>query len=75
MSICKVEFIAENGQKIVLDFTVNDNGFLEFNPSFEPKITDPKTDLGLAGELCQIFIESISGPEKDKITNETKSEN
>ena len=30
MSACKVEFITENGQKIVLDFSVNDKGFVEY---------------------------------------------
>lgn len=75
MSACKVEFITENGQKIVLDFSVNDKGFVEYKPSFEPQITDPKFNLGLAGELCQIFIEAISGPQKDEITNDTTSEN
>ena len=54
----------------VLDFSVNDKGFVEYKPSFEPQIKDPKFDLGLAGELCQIFIEAISEPQKDEITND-----
>lgn len=71
MSNCKVEFITENGQKIVLDCSVDEQGYVHHKISFEPKITDPKLDLGLAGELCKIFVETIFDTEKDEITNDT----
>lgn len=59
METCKVEFICESGQKIVLDFSLDNNGDLNYKPSFEPKLTDPKTNLGLAGQLCEIFISAL----------------
>lgn len=65
MENCKVEFICESGQKIIINFNINDNGDLDYTPSFEPKITDPKTNLGLAGKLCEIFISTLT-------KNETK---
>lgn len=59
METCKVEFTCESGQKIVLDFSLDNNGDLDYKPSFEPKLTDPKTNLGLAGQLCEIFISAL----------------
>ena len=59
METCKVEFTCESGQKIVLDFSFMDNGDLDYKPSFEPKLTDPKMNLGLAGQLCEIFIAAL----------------
>lgn len=58
METCKVEFISQDGQKIILDFTIQDNGDLDYKPSFEPQV-DPKTHLGLAGQLCEIFLTSL----------------
>lgn len=60
MENCKVEFICESGQKIIINFNINDNGDLDYTPSFEPKIKDPKTNLGLAGKLCEIFISALT---------------
>lgn len=37
METCKVEFIHSTGQKIVLDFSLDDKGNLDYKPSFEPK--------------------------------------
>lgn len=77
METCKVEFINQSGQKIILDFSLYENGELEYKPSFEPKV-DPKTDLGLAGQLCEIFISTLhqttdtpqpDGYERDERTN------
>lgn len=59
MQTCKVEFIHSTGQKIVLNFNLADNDELSYKPSFEPKITDPKVDLGLAGKLCEMFLTSL----------------
>lgn len=70
METCKVEFICESGQKIILDFSLMDNGDLDYKPSFEPKLTDPKTNLGLTGQLCEIFIAALiknSRPEDTQI--------
>lgn len=71
MSNCKVEFITAYGQKIVVDCFVDEQGYVHHTISFEPKITDPKLDLGLAGELCKTFVETIFDTEKDEITNDT----
>nr|DAE20082.1 MAG TPA: hypothetical protein [CrAss-like virus sp. ctYsL76] len=59
METCKVEFTNDTGQKIILDFTLDDKGNLEYNPSFEPKITDLKTNLGFCGQLCEIFLTAL----------------
>lgn len=59
MKTCKVIFEAEDGQKIILDFQTTEGG-LEYKPSVEPAITDPKQDLGLAGALCTFFINKLS---------------
>lgn len=68
MQTCKVEFINDTGQKIILDFTLDDKGALEYHPSYEPKITDPKTDLGIAGQLCLLLVSALhnSGTEEKK---------
>ena len=58
MEICKVEFISNTEQKIIIDFSLDELGNLEYKPSFEPKV-NPKTNLGLAGKLCEIFITSL----------------
>jgi hypothetical protein len=59
MATCKVIFQGEDDQKIILDFTADDSG-LEYKPTFEPPIDDPKKDLGLAGALCQFMVERLS---------------
>lgn len=58
METCKVEFTSTSGQKIVIDFTLSDSDDLDFRPRFEPRV-DPKTDLGLAGMLCEIFLTAL----------------
>lgn len=58
METCKVEFVSQNGQKIILNFSLHENGELEYKPSFEPQV-DPKTNLGLSGQLCEIFISAL----------------
>lgn len=63
MEKCKVEFINNEGQKIILNFDLDDNGNLEYKPSFEPKV-DPKTNLGLTGKLCEIFITALVNTSK-----------
>lgn len=64
MSSCKVEFITENNQKIIVNCSVDEQGYVKHKVKFEPAITDMNLDLGLAGELCKIFMETIS-EEKD----------
>lgn len=59
METAKVEFTTSSGQKIIIDFTLDENDNLDYTPSYEPKITDPKTNLGLAGQLCEIFITTL----------------
>lgn len=65
MMNCKVEFICENDQKIILPFTLHEDGSLEYKIITEPKITDPKTDLGLAGQLLEHFLTSLQISEND----------
>lgn len=65
MMNCKVEFICENDQKIILPFTLHEDGNLEYKIITEPKITDPKTDLGLAGQLLEHFLTSLQMPENE----------
>lgn len=65
METCKVEFICDSGQKIVFDFNLDESGTLEYKPHFEPKLTDPKTELGLAGLLCEMFVKSLLDKKKE----------
>lgn len=64
MEKCNVTFTCESGQKIICDFELMDNGDLEFNPRYEPKV-DMRTNLGLAGQLCEIFINALNKPEQE----------
>lgn len=57
MEKCKVEF-SGNNQKLIVDMELLDNGDLEYHVSTEPKI-DNKTNLGLAGKMCEIFLTSL----------------
>ena len=79
MSICRVEFITDTEQKIVLDFSITEDNRIEFKPSYDPPIADPRINLGLAAELCQRFVDAITTTEQkvpqDELINETKSEN
>lgn len=71
MMNCKVEFIYEEhedvklNKKIVVPFTLHEDGSLEYHIITEPKITDPKTDLGLAGQLLEHFLTSLQMPENE----------
>ena len=76
METCKVEFINQSGQKIIIDFTLDDDGSLEFKPSYDPVITDPKTNLGLGGQLCEVLIAALIKSEQEMtntIVNSTSS--
>lgn len=75
METCKVEFISESEQKIILDFNLTKDGHLDYKPSFEPKIVDPKINLGLAGQLCEIFLTALISPDNQNQTITTKNEN
>lgn len=59
MEACKVKFICDNGQKIVVNFTLDDKSNLDYKLSFEPKV-DMKTDLGLGGQLCEVLLTALS---------------
>lgn len=59
MEKCKVTFTNESDQSIVLDFTVDDEDNLDYKAHFEPKLKDPKQNLGIIGVLCEIFIQSL----------------
>jgi hypothetical protein len=59
---CRVEFICNNDQKIIIPFTLHEDGTLEYKIDTEPKITDPKIDLGLGGMLMERFLTSLYEP-------------
>ena len=71
MEKCSVTFTNEVEQKIICDFTLHDNGDLEFKPRYEPEV-DMRTNLGLAGRLCEIFIMALN-PEERSDKNETEN--
>lgn len=66
---CKVEFICNNDQKIIIPFTLHEDGTLEYKIETDPKITDPKLDLGLGGMLMERFLECLSAPEAESTDN------
>lgn len=74
MEKCKVEFVSESNQKIIIDFTLNDNGDLDYKPTFQPAIKDPKTKLGLTGKLCEIFISSLMQYKKTENSEDKTNE-
>lgn len=64
MMTSKVTFEQE-GQKIIIDFILDENtGSLEYKPTFEPPV-DPKTNLGLSGQLCEAFIAALHNNSTD----------
>lgn len=69
---CKVEFICDNDQKLILPFTLNEDGTLEYKILSEPPITDPKTQLGLGGILLEKFLESLQGTPDNESTTENE---
>lgn len=58
MDKCQIIF-KEGAQNIIVDFTVDDNGTADYNVTMDPEIKDKKTTLGLAGFLCQLFLEAV----------------
>lgn len=66
---CRVEFICNNDQKIIIPFTLHEDGTLEYKIETDPKITDPKLDLGLGGMLLERFLEYLSAPETESTDN------
>lgn len=66
---CRVEFICNNDQKIIIPFTLHEDGTLEYKIETDPKITDPKLDLGLGGMLLERFLECLSAPEAESADN------
>lgn len=76
MQKCQVLFKTQYGQTIVLNLTVEDTGDLVYSHSFDPPINDPKTDLGLAGYLCEEFLKylAMSTKQIDQNNNNNESE-
>lgn len=58
MDKCQITF-KENNQSIIIDFTVDNNDNADYNIKMDPEIKDKNENLGLAGYLCQIFLEAI----------------
>lgn len=63
MMTCKVEFICDNDQKLILPFTLNEDNTLEYKILSDPPITDPKLQLGLGGILLEKFMEALQANE------------
>lgn len=59
MMTCRVEFICDNDQKLILPFTLNEDNTLEYKILSDPPITDPKLQLGLGGILLEKFMEAL----------------
>lgn len=53
----KVTFEEPNGQKIIINFTMDESG-LEYKPRFEPEV-DAKTHLGLSGILAETLLKVL----------------
>lgn len=67
MITSKVTFEQDN-QKIIIDFEFDEEtGSLEYKPRFEPPV-DPKTPLGLMGQLCEIFIQALHNTDNPEDT-------
>ena len=62
---CRVEFICNSDQKIIIPFTLHEDGTLEYKIETDPKITDPKIDLGLGGILMERFLTCLQAPETE----------
>ena len=62
---CRVEFICNNDQKIIIPFTLHEDGSLEYKIETVPKITDPNFDLGLGGMLMERFLTCLQAPETE----------
>lgn len=71
MEKCNVTFTCESGQKIVCDFIHHDNDDLEFHPRYDPEV-DMRTNLGLAGKLCEIFLMALN-PKNNEQQNESEN--
>lgn len=71
---CRVEFICNNDQKIIIPFTLHEDGTLEYKIETDPKITDSKLDLGLGGMLMERFLECLSAPETESTDNNTSTD-
>ena len=68
MDNCKVVFTNSSGQKIIIEFTYDESkDNLDYTPRFDPPV-DGKTQLGLSGKLCEIFLEALSS--KDGTTKD-----
>ena len=58
MENCKVTF-EQDGQKIIADFILNDDGTLKYKVDMEPREFDPKKDYGLCGRLFAMFMDKL----------------
>ena len=72
MNNCQITF-KEDDKMIVVDFTLDDNGDADYNIRFHPEIKDKDEDIGLKGQLCQLFLAAIHNHASDNVddTSET----
>ena len=69
MMTSKVTF-EQGDQKIIIDFILDEaTGSLEYKPTFDPPV-DPKTNLGLAGQLGETFIAALHNNSVDNTDEE-----
>lgn len=69
MRNCQITF-KEDNQMIIVDFTLDDNMDADYKIRMEPEIKDKNQDIGLAGQLCQIFLEALHNGSEDVETTE-----
>ena len=69
MRNCQITF-NEGDQMIIVDFTLDDNMDADYKVRLEPEIKDKDQEIGLAGQLCQIFLEALHSGSEDVETTE-----
>ncbi len=58
MENCKVVF-EQDGQKMIADFILEEDGTLKYKIDMEPREFDPKKDYGLSGRLFAMFMDKL----------------
>lgn len=58
MENCKVTF-EQDGQKMIADFILEEDGTLKYKVDMEPREFDPKKDYGLCGRLFAMFMDKL----------------
>lgn len=73
MNNCQITF-KEDDKMIVVDFTLNDNGDADYNIRFHPEVNDMDEDIGLKGQLCQLFLAAIHNHASESVDDTSKTD-